>query len=152
VSEDTSDSGNVSDNGGRVKIAVETTLAGVSYDFWQSNVTRAHIRTLESSFRFFPKGFARPHGIESVLEPKQNEVVVFEDFFTFGLHIPPHPVLVDILHKFQVQLHQQSLNAIVQISMFIWAVTSCGGHANAEVLAHHYELHYQNKKDSSLGV
>jgi hypothetical protein len=30
--------------------------------------------------------------------------------------------------------------------MFIWAVTSCGGHPNADVFTHHHELHYQNKK------
>jgi hypothetical protein len=30
-----------------------------------------------------------------------------------------HPVLVDILHKFGVQLHQLTLNAIVHISKFI---------------------------------
>jgi hypothetical protein len=45
-----------------------------------------------------------------------------------------------------VQLHQLSPNSIVQISKFIWAITSCGGHPNAEVFTHHYELHYQNKK------
>jgi hypothetical protein len=38
------------------------------------------------------------------------------------------------------------LNAIVQIDKFIWAITSCGGHPTADVFAHHYELHYQNKK------
>jgi hypothetical protein len=43
-------------------------------------------------------------------------------------------------------LHQLMLNAIVQISKFIWALTSCGGHPTMDVFAHHYELHYQNKK------
>jgi hypothetical protein len=37
-------------------------------------------------------------------------------------------------------------NAIVQISKFIWDVTSCGGCPTADVFTHHYELHYQNKK------
>jgi hypothetical protein len=37
-------------------------------------------------------------------------------------------------------------NAIVQISKFICAVTSCGGHPTVDVFTHHYELHYQNKK------
>jgi hypothetical protein len=37
-------------------------------------------------------------------------------------------------------------NAIVQIGKFIWAVTSCEGHPTADVFAHYYELHYQNKK------
>jgi hypothetical protein len=67
---------------------------------------------------------------------------VFKDFFTAGLRIPPHPVLLDILHKFHVQLHQLTSNTIVQISMFIWVVASYRGCPNDEVFAHHYELDY----------
>jgi hypothetical protein len=43
-------------------------------------------------------------------------------------------------------LHQLTPNAIVQISKFIWAVTSCGGHPTVDVFAYHYKLNYQNKK------
>jgi hypothetical protein len=77
---------------------------------------------------------------------QENQFEAFKDFFAAGLRMPPHPVLVDILCKFRVQLHQLTPNAIVQISKFIWAVTSCGGCPTADVFAHHYELHYQNKK------
>jgi hypothetical protein len=45
-----------------------------------------------------------------------------------------------------VQLHHLTPNAIVQISKFIWAVTSCRGRLTADVFAQHYEMHYQNKK------
>jgi hypothetical protein len=34
-----------------------------------------------------------------------NEDVVFEDFFTAGLHVPPHPVLAVILCMFWAQVH-----------------------------------------------
>jgi hypothetical protein len=63
--------------------------------------------------------------VKSVSEPRANEVIVIEDFFTTGLHMPPHPVLADILCKFWVQLHQPMLDAIVQIDTFTWAVGSC---------------------------
>jgi hypothetical protein len=43
-------------------------------------------------------------------------------------------------------LHQLIPNAIVQISKFIWAITSCGGCPITDVFTHHYELHYQHKK------
>jgi hypothetical protein len=43
-------------------------------------------------------------------------------------------------------LHQLIPNAIIQISMFISAITSCGGQPTVDVFTHHYELHYQNKK------
>jgi hypothetical protein len=45
-----------------------------------------------------------------------------------------------------VQLHHLTLNPIVQINKFIWAVTSYRGHPTVDVFAQHYELHYQNKK------
>jgi hypothetical protein len=51
-----------------------------------------------------------------VLEPNGDEVVVFEEFFTAGLRMPPHTVLADILLKFQVQKNQLTPNAIVQLS------------------------------------
>jgi hypothetical protein len=94
---DIGDSGNTCDDGSRVKIGAEAAHAGVSYDFGQSKVIRARITSLENSACYFPKGFARPPDVESVPYPKENEVVVFEDFFIAGLRIPPHPVLLDIL-------------------------------------------------------
>jgi hypothetical protein len=114
-----------------VKARAEVALAIMSYYFDLSKVMRRHISDLENSFHFFLKGFAQPPGIESVLVPKENEAGVFEDFFVAGLCIPPHPMLLDILHKFCVQLHQLTPNAIVQINKFIWVVTSCGRHPNA---------------------
>jgi hypothetical protein len=55
--DDTGDSGNASDNGGRMKIGAEATLAGMGYDFRRSKVMRGHVSDLRSSFRFFLKGF-----------------------------------------------------------------------------------------------
>jgi hypothetical protein len=104
-------------------------------------------------FAISPRDMVDPSapGTESVPEPHgysqqiPSRTAPF-DFFVAGLHMPPHPVLVDILRKFRVQLHHLTLNAIVHISKFIWAVTSCGIYLTANVFAQHYELHYQNKK------
>jgi hypothetical protein len=41
----------------------------------------------------------------SIPDPRASEAIVFKDFFVAGLWMPPHPVLVDILRKFRVQLH-----------------------------------------------
>jgi hypothetical protein len=38
---------------------------------------------------------------------------VFEEFFAVGLRMPPHRVLIEILLKFRVQLHQLTPNAII---------------------------------------
>jgi hypothetical protein len=99
---DSGDNETASDNSGRVKVAVAAAaaLAGISYDFGQSTITKTHLGSLESNVRYFSKGYDRPPSAESVPDPRANEVAVFEDFFIAGLHMPPHQVLVDILHKF----------------------------------------------------
>jgi hypothetical protein len=51
---------------------------------------------------YFSGGMGHELGEETVPEPNPDEVVVFEEFFTTGLRMPPHPVLADILFKFQV--------------------------------------------------
>jgi hypothetical protein len=53
--------------------------------------------------------------------------MVFEEFFTAGLWMPPHPVLSNILLKFCEHIHQLIPNATVQLLKYIWAVTSFGG-------------------------
>jgi hypothetical protein len=52
------DSKNASDRGGRLKIGAEAALAGVSYNFGQLTVMRAHVTTLKSFTPYFLKGFA----------------------------------------------------------------------------------------------
>jgi hypothetical protein len=135
------DSKTTFDNSGRMKVAVVAALAGISYDFGQSTITKTRLTSMESYTSYFPKGYCRPPSAESVPEPRANEDIVFEDFFIFGLRMPPHPILVDILRKFWVQLHQLTPNAIVHISKFIWAVT-CRGRPTTNVFFQHYELHY----------
>jgi hypothetical protein len=75
--------------------------------------------SMESDAHYFPKGYGRPPGAESVRDPRANEVVVFEDLSVAWLRMPPHPVLVDILRKFRVQLLHLMLNAIIQIKKII---------------------------------
>jgi hypothetical protein len=41
-------------------------------------------------------------GEEIIPEPNFDEAVVFEEFFTVGLRMPPHHVLTEILLKFRV--------------------------------------------------
>jgi hypothetical protein len=134
------------DNDGHVKIGAKAALAGINYDFGKSWVTKAHIASLDSVAHYFLKGYGWAPGAESIPDPLDNEAVVFKDFFAAGLCMPPHPVILDIWCKFWVQLHQLTPNAIVQISKFIWTVTSYGGHPTISIFAHHYDLHYQNKK------
>jgi hypothetical protein len=103
---DSRDNETASDNSRRLKVVTVAALAGISYDFGQPNIMKTYIRLMESYTRYFPKGYGRgettppPPDVESVLEPRVNEAIIFEDFFAVGLHMPPHPVLGDILRKF----------------------------------------------------
>jgi hypothetical protein len=76
-----------------------------------------HIRQLEA-LRYFAEGSAREPGEEAVPEPGDDEAAVFEDFFSVGLRMPPHPALIEILLKYRVQLHQLTPNAFVQLSKY----------------------------------
>jgi hypothetical protein len=49
------------------------------------------------------------------------------------------------LKKFEIYLHQLTPNAIVRLSLYIWALRSQGMSANAEGFCRVHELHYQTK-------
>jgi hypothetical protein len=129
-----------------LNVAAAAAAAGITFNFRTFGVVKAQIVSMENYACYFLKGYYRSPGAESVPEPRTKEAIVFEDFFTTGLRMLPHHVLVDILHKFWVQLHQLTSNVIVHIDKFIWAVSSCGGGPTAGVFAQHYELHYPQKK------
>jgi hypothetical protein len=128
---DSSDSDTASDNSAHLKVVATAALVGISYEFGPSTITKARLASLENNAHYFLKGYGHPPGVESIPNPRANEAMVFDDFFTAGLRMPLHPVLVNILCKFRVQLHQLTPNAIIQIGKFIWVVTSCGGRPTA---------------------
>jgi hypothetical protein len=84
-------------------------------------------------------------GEEIVPEPKVDEVVVFKSFFRAGLRFPLNDMIGEVLKNFEIYLHQLTPNAIVRLSVFIWALRSQGMSANAEAFCRVHELHYQTK-------
>jgi hypothetical protein len=84
-------------------------------------------------------------GEETILKPKEDEVVVFKSFFRVGLRFLLYEMLGEVLKKFKIYLHQVTLNAIIRLSVYIWALRSQGKSANAEALCRVHELHYQTK-------
>jgi hypothetical protein len=61
---------------------------------------------------------------EVILEPKEDEVVVFKSFFKAGLRFPLYDIIGEVLKKFEIYLHQLTPNAIVRLSVYIWALRS----------------------------
>ena len=65
-------------------------------------------------------------GQEVIPEPKEDEVVVFKSLFRAGLWFPLYDMIGDVLKRFEIYLHQLTPNAIVMLSIYIWALRSQG--------------------------
>jgi hypothetical protein len=63
-------------------------------------------------------------GEEVILEPKDDEVVVFKSFFRAGLRFPLHEMIGEVLKNFKIYFHQLTPNAIIRLSVYIWALRS----------------------------
>jgi hypothetical protein len=61
------------------------------------------------------------------------------------LRLPLHGMISEVLEKFGIYLHQLTPNAIVRLSVYIWALRSQGVEPLAEAFCRVHELHYQTK-------
>jgi hypothetical protein len=80
-------------------------------------------------------------GEEIFPEPKEDDVVIFKSFFRARLRFPLNDMIGEILKNFEIYLHQLTPNAIVRLSVFIWALRSQGMDTNAEAFCWVHELH-----------
>jgi hypothetical protein len=88
------------------------------------------------------KKLIRFGGEEITPKPGKDEVVVFKSFFKAGLRFPLHEMIADVLESFGIYLHQLTRNAIVRLSVYIWALQSQGAVPLAEGFCRVHELHY----------
>jgi hypothetical protein len=56
--------------------------------------------------------------------PEVDEVVVYRSFMKAGLWFPLSKFFVEVLKTFEIYLHQITLEAIIGMGIFIWAVKS----------------------------
>jgi hypothetical protein len=91
------------------------------------------------------KKLIRFGGEETTPKPENDEVVVFRSFFKAGLRFPLHEMIGDVLEDFKIYLHQLTPNAIVRLSVFIWALRSQGVEPLAEAFCQVHKLHLQAK-------
>jgi hypothetical protein len=116
-------------------------------EFGKSTV-KAEDLVLMKKLGYFGKnddGLVRFAGDEVISEPKDDEVIVFKSFFRVGLRFPMYEMMGEVLKKFEIYLHQLTLNAIIRLSIYIWALRSQVMSANAEGFFRVHELHYQTK-------
>jgi hypothetical protein len=110
-----------------------------SFVFGESKVTANMIREYEAA-GYFPISDGHAPLDEQVPTPKPGEVVVFRDFFTCSLRFPCDPILVAILDKFSVKIHQLSLNSFLVLSKFFWVIKTLRCNFSADVFARFFEL------------
>jgi hypothetical protein len=96
-------------------------------------------------FKEADKGLIRFGGEETIPKLENDEVVVFKSFFKAGLRFPLHGMIGDVLENFEIYLHQLTPNAIVRLSVYIWALRSQGVEPLTEAFYRVHELHYQTK-------
>jgi hypothetical protein len=82
---------------------------------------------------------------ETIPNPKKDEVVVYRSFFKAGLRLPMYQLIAKIFEKYDIFMHQLTLNAIVRLGAFILAMLSQGGRTKADVFCRIHYLHYQTK-------
>jgi hypothetical protein len=93
-------------------------------DFGKSTVSKADMAMMLKLGYFgeAEKKLIRFGGEEAIPKPENDEVVVFKSFFKAGLRFPLHRMIADVLENFEIFLHQLTPNAIVRLSVFIWAL------------------------------
>jgi hypothetical protein len=116
-------------------------------DFEKSTVSEADMPMMMKLGYFgeIEKKLLRFVGEETTPEPKNDEAVVFKSFFKAALRFPLHEMIGEVLNNYEIYLHQLTPNAIVRLSIFIWALRSQVMDPNAEAFCRVHELHYQTK-------
>jgi hypothetical protein len=54
----------------------------------------------------------------------KDKVIVYKRFFKAGIWLLMYKMIVKILQRYEVHMHQLTPNAIVRLSIFIWDVQS----------------------------
>jgi hypothetical protein len=116
-------------------------------DFGKSTVSKADM-TMMTKLGYFKeadKGLVCFSEEETIPKPKNDEVVVFKSLFKAGLRFPLHGMIAEVLEKFRIYLHQLTPNAIVRLSVYMWALRSQGVELLTDAFCRVHELHYQTK-------
>jgi hypothetical protein len=86
--------------------------------FGKSTVRKGHVEAMKGKY-FHDVSIVRIGSKNIVPLPEKNEVVVFRSFIKAGLWFPLHRMLVEILKKFEIFLHQLTHEALIKIEIFI---------------------------------
>ncbi|PVH62313.1 hypothetical protein PAHAL_3G264000 [Panicum hallii] len=92
---------------------------------------------------------------ETVPSPRAKEVIVYRDLFSAGLRFPLDAVVVRIHRNFDMYLHHLTPNAVLQLSVYMWASKTMGVSPSVENFVqahtiHHQPLHMERMQGSTV--
>jgi hypothetical protein len=76
---------------------------GHTVEFDTSRISSVRVQEMHQ-LGYFGDGVEQVPGAEEIPEP-EGELVVFEAFFIAGLRLPAHRFMVEVLRRFEVQVH-----------------------------------------------
>ena len=93
--------------------------------FDSTKITLAMLEDMEKLGILSP-GLGRvPPKTDVYVKPREDEVVVFKDFFLAGLCFPLDPAAVNIFARYGVFLHQMTPNSFARVNLFMWLSKTC---------------------------
>ena len=95
-------------------------------DFGKSTISKADFSKMVKSGYFSEdeKKLIRFGGEKTTPKPEKDEIVIFKSFLKAGLRFPLNRMISDVLQKFGIYFHQLTPNAIVRLTVYIWALRS----------------------------
>jgi hypothetical protein len=95
-------------------------------EFEKSTITEDDMTMMKKLGYFGEYGskLVRFAGEDIIPEPRDDEIIVFKSFFRAGLRFPLNDIIGEVLKNFEIYLHQLTPNAIVRLSVYIWALRS----------------------------
>jgi len=121
-------------------------MAAITFEFGESTIRPQDIADMVE-VGFFKEGRAKvPPAGQTVLMPEEEYTIVFRDFFTCGLQIPPYAFLRQVMEAFNIELQHFSPNGILTLSKFAWACESYGAVPYIDTFCSYFELQRHPKK------
>ena len=90
----------------------------VSFDFSPTRVTLEELDEFVK-FGWFSHELARLPNGETILDPHDDEVVIYREFFMAGLRFSPHPLVIGVLKRFNLKFHQLNPSSFMKLSVYV---------------------------------
>jgi hypothetical protein len=91
--------------------------------FGKSTIEQSHIDAMRGRY-FCDMSNVRVGGDSTAPASEENEVFIYRSFLKAGLRFPLSKFVVEVLKIYQIFLHQITLEAIIRMGIFVWAVAS----------------------------